>query len=101
MVAITFVGIGPVGLSIANRLQQTGKHDVTIAARDPKSKSVTEAVSKNPNLTVVELHRAVRDASVVFLVVQWENVFDAVKSLDLSGKILVDCTNPIDCEILV
>lgn len=63
---IAFIGYGNVGAPLADHLQRRGHH-VTLAARDPNSTNVTEALARNPALSVASPADAVRDADVVFL----------------------------------
>jgi 8-hydroxy-5-deazaflavin:NADPH oxidoreductase len=92
---ITFIGIGNVGAPLADRLQQVG-HSVAIAARDPQSPSVQAALGRNPNLQVQAPVAAVQTAEVVFLATPFAATQAALADVGaLSGKILVDCTNPV------
>ncbi|PZU95767.1 MAG: hypothetical protein DCE90_11450 [Pseudanabaena sp.] len=97
---IAFIGTGNVGAPLADRLQKLG-YQVFIAARDPKSKSVLEATSRNAELVVKSPLEAIQEAEIVFLATPF-NVIEAaiapVKSL-LDGKILVDCTNPVGANL--
>jgi 8-hydroxy-5-deazaflavin:NADPH oxidoreductase len=97
---IAFIGIGNVGAPLADRLQQLG-HAVTIAARDPQSKSVRQALVRNPNLIVRSPLEAVTAAEVIFLALPFnaiETALSAVKDA-LLGKVLVDCTNPVGANV--
>lgn len=96
---IAFIGIGQVGSALAGRLVNLG-HTVTIAARDPNSASVQAAIAKYPNLKVVAPATAVADAEVVFLATPFAaNQAALAEAGDLSGKILVDCTNPVGANL--
>jgi hypothetical protein len=89
------MGIGNVGFALANSLSKSG-YKVFIAARDPHSKNVQNAVTKNHSLLVVSIPEAVDQADVIFLATPFEAVEPALKSAgDLTGKIIVDCTNPV------
>jgi predicted dinucleotide-binding enzyme len=93
---IAFIGVGNVGAPLADHLQRLG-HRVTIAARDPQSKSVQAALERNPNLAIQEPLRAVEAAEVVFLATPFAAIEAALTPLKaaLAGKVLVDCTNPV------
>jgi 8-hydroxy-5-deazaflavin:NADPH oxidoreductase len=78
---IAFIGIGQVGSALAGRLVALG-HRVTIAARNPNSESVQIAIANYPDLQVASPQAAV-----------------AVAEVDLSNKILVDCTNPVGANL--
>jgi 8-hydroxy-5-deazaflavin:NADPH oxidoreductase len=92
---IAFIGIGQVGSALAGHLAALG-HTVTIAARDRNSKSVTTALAKYPQLQVAFPLEAIAAAEIVFLATPFTAVQAALAEAgDLSGKILVDCTNPV------
>ncbi|WP_016953153.1 NADPH-dependent F420 reductase [Anabaena sp. PCC 7108] len=97
---IAFIGIGNVGAALGDRLQKLG-HDVTIAARDPQSKSVQEALARNSALKVESPTTAVSTAEVVFLATPFPAINSALTPLQsaLDGKILVDCTNPVSAGL--
>lgn len=63
---IAFLGLGNVGAPLAGNLAKAG-HEVTIAARDPKSESMQKALAAYPSLTVLPPKEAVAKAGVVFL----------------------------------
>ncbi|MFY7857674.1 MAG: NADPH-dependent F420 reductase [Rubrivivax sp.] len=93
---ITFIGYGNVGAPLADRLQRQG-HDVTLAARDLNSEAVHKVQARNAALRAVPLERAVREADVVFLATPFMANAQVVPPLSeaLTGKVLVDCTNPL------
>jgi predicted dinucleotide-binding enzyme len=91
---ITFIGIGQVGGALAANLLKAG-HQVTIAARDMKSDSVRKAQQANPALKALPMQEALRAAEVVFLATPYQANADALAGLNLIGKVLVDCTNPV------
>ena len=97
---VTFIGIGNVGASLANQLQQLG-HSVSIAARDPQSKSVQQALQRNPNLVVRSPLEAVTAAEVVFIALPFSAVATALLKVQaaLTGKIIIDCTNPVGAKV--
>lgn len=97
---ITFVGVGNVGAPLADHLQRLGHH-VRIAARDPQSQKVQDALNRNANLDVQEPLAAVEAADVVFLATPFaaaESALTPLKTI-LSGKVLVDCTNPVGANL--
>jgi predicted dinucleotide-binding enzyme len=96
---IAFIGIGQVGSAIAGRLLALN-HTVTVAARDPNSDSVKAALAKYPELQVASLQQAIAQAEVVFLATPFNANQAALAEVDnLSGKILVDCTNPVGANL--
>jgi 8-hydroxy-5-deazaflavin:NADPH oxidoreductase len=92
---LAFIGIGQVGSALAGNLAALG-HTVTIAARDPGSKSVTEAMSRFPALALAAPEEAIAAAEVIFLATPFGAVEAALADSDaFAGKVLVDCTNPV------
>ena len=92
---IAFIGIGQVGSALAGQLLGLG-HPVTIAARDRNSDKVKAALAKYPNLQVAAISEAIATAEIVFLATPFSaNQTALAEAGDLSGKILVDCTNPV------
>ena len=92
---IAFIGIGQVGSALAGQLLGLG-HTVTIAARDRNSDKVKAALAKYPNLQVAAISEAIATAEIVFLATPFSaNQTALAEAGDLSGKILVDCTNPV------
>lgn len=92
---IAFIGIGQVGSALAGQLVGLG-HTVTIAARDRNSDKVKAALAKYPNLQVAAISEAIATAEIVFLATPFSaNQTALAEAGDLSGKILVDCTNPV------
>jgi hypothetical protein len=91
---ITFIGIGKVGSALADNLAKSG-HSVTIAARDLNSESVRVALSVNSELSALPVQHAISKAEVVFLAIPYQANAVVLAGLDLAGKILVDCTNPV------
>jgi len=93
---IAFLGHGNVGAPLADHLQRLG-HEVTLAAPDPAAESVGKARARNPGLQSGPVEAAVGAAEVVFLATPFganEALLPPLKKA-LSGKILVDCTNPV------
>jgi 8-hydroxy-5-deazaflavin:NADPH oxidoreductase len=74
---------------------------VVIAARDPQSQTVQSALNRNPALLVQSPSDAVESSDVVFLVTPFSAIKSALDPLKavLSGKILVDCINPVGANL--
>lgn len=89
---IAIIGAGNVGSAIARGLQ--GKeHDLRLGVRDPAgSASLAKALGAN----VATPKDAAQWAEVVVLALPWAVAEAAVAALgDLTGKIVIDCMNPI------
>jgi 8-hydroxy-5-deazaflavin:NADPH oxidoreductase len=93
---IAFIGCGQVGAPLADHLQRLG-HQVTLADNDTGSESVRKARARNPHLEVAPAEEAVRAAEVVFLATPFRANETALQTVagELTGKILIDCTNPV------
>ena len=92
---LAFIGIGQVGAALAGNLLKLG-HTVTVAARDPGSKRVTEALARFPDLTIATPEEAIAAAEVIFLATPFAAVEVALANADaFAEKVLVDCTNPV------
>lgn len=97
---IAFVGIGNVGAPLADKLQQIG-HSIIIAARDPQSPSVQQALERNHHFVVRSPLEAVASAEVTFLALPFAAVDSALSEVReaLANKIVVDCTNPVGAKV--
>lgn len=95
---IAFIGIGNVGFALANNLQKN-QYSITIAAKDPSSKSVQKALESNVYFRVGLPQEAIDKAEIVFLATPFSANESILSELDFQGKILVDCTNPVGAGI--
>lgn len=95
---IAVLGMGKVGGVLGNRWAQAG-HTVVFGVRDPDNpKKQAEAHAVKASLATVE--EAAKGAEVVLLAVPLRAVPDALKAAgDLSGKVLLDCTNPLTPDL--
>jgi predicted dinucleotide-binding enzyme len=91
---IAFIGIGKVGSALADNLVKAG-HNVIVAASGSQSDSVKAALALNSKLSAQPPDAAVAKAEVIFLATPYPANAEALAGLNLSGKILVDCTNPV------
>ncbi len=92
---IAVIGTGNVGAALGMRFAENG-HEIVYGSRTPDRADVISLVTQTGRgATAVSPARAVQDAEIVVLAVPWEAVIEVVDSLgDLSGKIVVDPTNP-------
>jgi 8-hydroxy-5-deazaflavin:NADPH oxidoreductase len=81
---------------LADHLQRLG-HEVTLAANDAGSQTVKQLLARNPKLGVANPNAAVGAAEIIFLATSLAASEGALANVahELSGKSLVDCTNPV------
>jgi predicted dinucleotide-binding enzyme len=89
---ITIVGSGSVGRALGGGWRKAG-HSVTYAARDPAGAKAKELTREG--FGVVPQAGAGK-ADVIVLAVPWSGIEATMKALgDLSGRIVIDCTDPL------
>ncbi len=93
---IAIVGTGSVGSALGQGWAKAD-HMVTFATRDPESTKVAAMMAPMPPTVTARRRREVAaHASTIVLAVPFAAVPEALAELgDLSGKVIVDCTNPI------
>ncbi|WP_287587370.1 NADPH-dependent F420 reductase [Candidatus Borrarchaeum sp.] len=91
---IGILGTGNVGRALAKPWAEKG-HEIVFGSRDPnKALEIAESMGKNVCSSTYE--EAAQWAEVVVLAVPYTAALDVLRDAgDLTGKILVDCTNPI------
>lgn len=96
MMKIAVIGTGKVGGTLGTRWA-IGGHEVVFGTRSPMSDKVQELLAAAGGTARADtVARAAIPADVVVLAVPWNQVESAVLAAgDLSGKIVIDCTNPI------
>lgn len=77
---VAILGQGNMGSGLAGRLK--GKVELALGAREPKAGELSYA-------------DAVTNADIVVLALPFDAALEAVKSLKLVGKVVVDMTNPV------
>ena len=89
---IAVIGKGNVGAALGGRWAAAG-HEVVYGVRDP-------AKGGGPGGTAATVADAARAAEVVLLAVPWDAARAALASAgDLTGKVLLDCTNPLTPDL--
>ena len=93
---IGIIGAGSVGSTLARAWANCG-HQMALATRRPDDPGLaTLALSIGPNVTAGAVPRVVEHSEVVVLATPWSAVRDLPGvPVDWSGKILIDCTNPL------
>ncbi|HXA50248.1 MAG TPA: NADPH-dependent F420 reductase [Candidatus Acidoferrum sp.] len=92
---IGIIGSGNVGGTLGTRWAQAG-HQVTFASRKPESKEMRELLANaGPNARAGTVADATQE-QLLLVATPWPNTEEALRSAgDLSGKILIDATNPL------
>ena len=93
---IGIIGGGNVGGTLGRAWAQRG-HEVTFGSRDPNSRKIQELIASTGGAgKAATIPEAVANAEVVAVATPWPATQAAIESAgDLSGKILLDCTNPL------
>lgn len=92
---IALIGTGNVGGALGRRFAESG-HTVVYGSRDPLAADVVTLVNTTGHGAVaLSPDQAAARSRVVVLAIPWSATEDVVRGLgDLSGKIIVDPTNP-------
>jgi hypothetical protein len=92
---VALIGTGNVGSALGRRFAEQG-HTVVYGSRDPAAADLVALLRETGHgALVLPPAQAAARSRVVVLAVPWTATEDVVRSLgDLSGKILVDPTNP-------
>lgn len=90
---IAVIGAGSVGLALGKSFAKSGGHDVVYGVRSPAPESdIPVSVQRN-------VADAIADADLVLLSVPFKAALEVARSIpNWRGKILVDCTNPINAD---
>ena len=93
---IAIIGTGSVASALGPEFAAQG-HNIVYGSRNPDSQKARNIVAMTPgNATAVLPKESVRDADIVVLAVPGELVEEITRDLgDLSGKIIIDPTNPL------
>src|SRR5436305_3072658 len=94
---IAVIGMGNVGSVLGRRWAEVG-HNVTFCVRDPDDPG-KRAAGDAVKAALGPVDDAAK-AEAVLLAVPWRAVSDALQAAgDLSGEVLLDCTNPVTPEL--
>ncbi|KAB2925261.1 MAG: NADPH-dependent F420 reductase [Bacteroidetes bacterium] len=93
---ISIIGAGNVGGTLG-RIWALKGHSILFGVRNPKSEKTLRSLSDaGPSAQVLFVKEAAARSEIVVLATPWESVPEVVFQIaDMSGKILVDCTNPV------
>jgi len=92
---IAVIGAGHVGAALGTGWTRAG-HDVVFGSREPQSAEVKQLLKAGSKSTSALPQQAAATAEVVALAVPWKSVPDVLNVIrsEISGKVLIDCTNP-------
>lgn len=91
---LAIIGAGKVGSTLGRRWARAG-HEVTFGVRNP-TEAHHQALASDHGGRAASPHDAVAGAEIVVLTVPYDAVPETVRELgDLSGKLLIDCTNAV------
>ena len=94
---IAVIGGGGVGETLARAWTRRG-HTVAFGVRDPRSDKSKKLASAS-GIAVKTNRDAAAASQVVVLATPWQATREAVRSCgDLAGKIVIDCTNPLNAD---
>lgn len=97
---IGVIGIGMVGGTLGRRWARGG-HEVMFGVREPSSDKVGRLLADSgENARAGTVSEAAAFGEVVALATPWGGTEDALRHAgDLSGKVLLDCTNPLKPDL--
>lgn len=95
MMKIAVIGAGKVGSGLGLGWAKAG-HQVVFGVRDPASKEVKALLEQNPEVSAHSVEDAIAISEVITLATPYEAAKKTVASSDLNGKLVLDCTNPMD-----
>jgi len=98
--SIAILGAGNVGAGLA-RVWVAAGHDVSFGLPNPHTEKARAAVTALGGKARAMVNRdAVASAQIVALCVPWPQAEAAIQSCgSLTGKILIDCTNPLAADL--
>ena len=97
---ITIVGVGNVGGTLAKQWGRRG-HTLTLGVKNVQDQQYQHLAREiGPNASVGSVAEAVRSADIVVLATPWSAVESAIAQCgSLAGKVLIDCTNPLQPDL--
>lgn len=97
---IGIIGAGDIGSTLGKAWAKRG-HNVVFGVRNIQSPKVKKLLnSADSNIHVDKIHEAVQFGDVIVLAVPWEAAQETIRSVDdISGKIIIDPSNPIKSDL--
>jgi predicted dinucleotide-binding enzyme len=93
---IAIIGAGNLGGALGRAWAKAG-HSIIFGVRDPAGGKTKPPLAEiGAAATSMVVPDAVRSGDVVVLATPWDSVPDVIAAMgDISGKIVIDCTNPL------
>jgi NADPH-dependent F420 reductase len=96
---IAIIGAGDVGSTLGKIWFKKG-HQIMFGVRNPHSPNVANLISSMSGIKIGSITEVAAFANVIVLAIPWLAVEETIKNAgDLSGKILIDSTNPINADL--
>jgi 8-hydroxy-5-deazaflavin:NADPH oxidoreductase len=96
-VRIAVTGGGGVGETLAKAWRRRG-HTIAFGVRDPGSEK-SKKLASSSGIPVKANRDAAAAARVIVLATPWQATREAIRTCgDLAGKIVIDCTNPLNAD---
>lgn len=95
MTTIAILGLGNMGKGLAKRL--AGKADLVLASRDSAAANAF-AATLPAGVTVLDQVGAIAKADIVVLALPFDAALEAAANPALSGKVVVDISNPVKAD---
>ncbi|QDS90279.1 NADP oxidoreductase coenzyme F420-dependent [Rosistilla oblonga] len=94
---IAVLGTGNVGATLGRRLAGLG-HNIVFGSRLPQSERVQQLIEENPHAHAAEtIAEAARQCDTILFAAPWTAARETLTNAgDLTGKTLIDCTNPLN-----
>jgi NADPH-dependent F420 reductase len=95
---IGIIGAGDVGGTLGKSWRQK-KHDVMFGVRNLQSQNVQRLAQMDKSLTFGNINDAVAFGDVILFAIPWTSIEETVRGRNLSGKIVIDPTNPLTPDL--
>ena len=95
---IGIIGAGDVGGTLGKSWRQR-KHDVMFGVRNLQSQNVQRLTEIDKSLMFGNINDAVAFGDVILFAIPWTSIEETVRGRNLSGKIVIDPTNPLTPDL--
>jgi predicted dinucleotide-binding enzyme len=95
---IGIIGAGDVGGTLGKSWRQR-KHDIMFGVRNLQSHNVQRLAQMDKSLTFGNINDAVSFGDVILFAIPWTSIEETVRGRNLSGKIVIDPTNPLTPDL--